>query len=275
MILEVSELRDDRRRQQVRTGRQDLAELGEGRPEFLQRAAEPPGPFGLIVLAPGHDVPQPVPGEDPGHVRRAAEELALRWLGGGPGGLPRRGAGAVQRGIDDHDRAPGVVRNLVGNAAEQELGAVPHADVADHDQVDPLLLADPHDGLRRVGVVDEQRPAALAADLPGECGQVVRGTFPGRQVLGGNHLQHEQFGSVFTGQLRGPLHGPGRGIGLIGSDQHPLNHGRPPVTSSLSTRPTGAVLPTASRTRRWSRARPRRLAVNAFVLMSPCPETSD
>jgi hypothetical protein len=139
------------------------------------------------------------------------------------------------------------VRNLVGNAAEQKLGAVPHADVADHDQVDPFLLADPHDGLRRVGVVDEQRPAALAADLPGERGQVVRGTFPGRQALGGNHLQHEQFGSVLAGHLRGPLHGPGRGIGLIGSDQHPPNHGRPPVTSSLSTRPTDAVLPTASR----------------------------
>ena len=105
MILKVSELRDDRRRQQVRTGRQDLAELGEGRPEFLQRAAEPPGPFGLIVLAPGHDVPQPVSGEDPGHVRRAAEELALRWLGGGPGGLPRRGAGAAARSSAAPSRA--------------------------------------------------------------------------------------------------------------------------------------------------------------------------
>ena len=179
MILKVGEFRDDRRWQQVRTGGQDLAELGEGRPEFLQRAAEPPGPFGLIVLASVHDVPQPVSGEDLGHVRRAAEELTVRWLGGSLGGLPRRGAGAVQRGVHDHDRAPGVVRNLVGNAAEQELGAIPHADVADHDQVDPLLFADPHDGLRRVRVIDKQRPATLAADLPGKRSQVVRGAIPG------------------------------------------------------------------------------------------------
>ena len=89
MILKVSELRDDRRREQVRPGGQDLAELGEGRPEFLQRAAESPGPLGLIVLAPVHDVPQPVSGEDPGHVRRAAEELAVRWLGGRPGAVFR------------------------------------------------------------------------------------------------------------------------------------------------------------------------------------------
>ena len=59
-----------------------------------------------------------------------------------------RARGAGHRGIHDHHRAPGVVRHPVGNAAEQELGAVAHADVADHDQVDALLLAGPDDGAR-------------------------------------------------------------------------------------------------------------------------------
>ena len=214
-------------------------------------------------------------------MRGAAEELALGRLGAILRGLPRRGTGAVQRGVHDHDRAPGVVRNPVGNAAEQELGAIPHADVADHDQVDPLLFADPHDGVRRVRVIDEQRPAALAADLPGKRGQVVRGglggavTSLGRQVLGGDHLQHEQIGGAGAGHLRGPLHGPARGIGTIGGDKHPLNHDRPPATSPLTPRSTGGAPATVSRARRWSWARPRSLAVNDSVVMSSRPPRVD
>ncbi len=92
--------------------------------------------------------------KDLGHIRRAAEKLTFgrsgvsRW-----GVLPGRPGSFGRRGVHDDDRASGVMGNLVGNAAEQELGAITHADVADHHEVDPLMLAGPHYGIRRVGVV--------------------------------------------------------------------------------------------------------------------------
>jgi hypothetical protein len=43
VVLQGRQLLDERRGQQVRTGRQHLTQLGEGRPQLLQRRAEPPG----------------------------------------------------------------------------------------------------------------------------------------------------------------------------------------------------------------------------------------
>ena len=155
VILEAGELVYDRRREQVRPGGQDLPELGERRPEFFQRVAEPPGTGDGVILAAVQDLAEAVLAEDLGNVRRPAQELAFGGSGlSRPGLLPGYPRNLGDRGVDDHDRAPGVMGYPVGNAAEQELSAVTHADVADYHQVDALVLAGPDDGIGRVRVVD-------------------------------------------------------------------------------------------------------------------------
>ena len=77
------------------------------------------------------DLAQAVLAEHLGHPRRPAEQLPfgrLPVIRRGPRLAPPRRPG--RRGVHDHDRAPGVVRNPVGHAAEQELGPLTHAHVA-------------------------------------------------------------------------------------------------------------------------------------------------
>jgi hypothetical protein len=75
VVLEVRELVDELRRQQVGPRREDLAELGEGRSELLEREAELPRPRRLgAVATPLDPVAQAVPAEDERDPAGAAEQ---------------------------------------------------------------------------------------------------------------------------------------------------------------------------------------------------------
>src|SRR5439155_3910614 len=68
VVLELRELVDELRRDQVGTGRKDLSQLAERRPELLERLAHPlrlslPAD-GALLVGPTEDFLQPVLGED-------------------------------------------------------------------------------------------------------------------------------------------------------------------------------------------------------------------
>src|SRR5438034_8613648 len=83
VVLEGRELLDELLGEQVGTGRKDLAELRERRPQLLERLPEAPGPDpdGLLVLLrpPGEQLPEAELGHDLADVCRTSEELALYY----------------------------------------------------------------------------------------------------------------------------------------------------------------------------------------------------
>ena len=56
-LLERRQLLDELGREQVRAGGEDLAELREGRPELLERIAQPPRPRRVGHLVVGRGAP--------------------------------------------------------------------------------------------------------------------------------------------------------------------------------------------------------------------------
>ena len=142
VVLQPGELRDELGRQQVRARREHLAELGERRAELLERLAHPARAVGRRAV-----VAQAVTGEDPSDLGSAAEQalarLALRLRGRAVG--------------HEDDAAASRVRHAVGDVGKQELRAVAHARVREHDQVTGALGRLAHDGRRRIGVLRIER----------------------------------------------------------------------------------------------------------------------
>ena len=127
--LQGGELGDVLLGDQVGAGREDLAELAEGRPELLERLPQPPRPVRVTLEA------QQPPGElaDPDRAEDAAD-LAR------PGVQPTRVGGLLGGRlaggrVDDHHRAVGEMGDAIGDVAEQELLATAHPRAADDDDV--------------------------------------------------------------------------------------------------------------------------------------------
>ena len=179
VVLQGRELLDVLGREQVGSGRQDLAELGERRTELLERGAQalalPAPAHGALLVGAAEELPQPVLGEDGGDAPapRGQSGGELDLLGRADPHPGRRRAWHVRhdlpvaRRVDDDHRAPRVVADAVGHVPEQELLATGHARVAHDEHVDRLLLRGFDDRHRRVVVdhdvavtLDRRRPCA-------------------------------------------------------------------------------------------------------------------
>ena len=118
-VLQRGELLDERRGKEVGPGREDLAELGERRPQLLQGAAQSarrPRAGGLpVVLAAREQLPEAVAGHDAADRRGPPEQATFdgdAWPARPPGSAS--GAGGTVRavprgGVDDDHGASGVV----------------------------------------------------------------------------------------------------------------------------------------------------------------------
>jgi len=165
--------------------------------------------------------------------RRACSRCGSFFLGGaraGRGGN-RHGLAVEHRRVHDDHVAARIVRDAVGNVAEQELLAPGHAGVADDQGVDLALLGDLQDGAGGVVVYDYARFAARAGELAGELGERV-GEVAGlrglrRAALGAgrrarrNDLHDEQRRLVAVGHRGRPPHGTVGGLGPVGRDHDP------------------------------------------------------
>ena len=203
LVLELGELVGDVRWDQVGPGREDLAELREGRPELLERVPE-----GLRAgrrRGSGAGV-EPEPGEPPSDLRGPADQPSLDLR------LGRRLGDDVARGVDDHDGAPRGVRDPVWHVAEEELLAAGHASVPDDEDVRTLLLGGSDDGRRDVGIDAHERPRV-----------VERGLLRPELRLGAvsrlrQHLQEHELAVRAAAQVVGPAHRLGGGLGAVGGD---------------------------------------------------------
>ena len=248
--------------------REDLSELGERRPQLLERGAQPlalplPADRALLVR-PAEELLQPVLREDgrdlgaAGHQVRLGLDLggarAERGRrargGGGSGGLP------VRR-VHDDDRASRVVADPVGHVPQQELLAAGHAGVADHQDVDRVLLGGADDRHGRVVVDHHVRAAAFAGDL-GRVGlQLVGGAARARRFGGSelgvgraarqDDLDDVQVGSVAIRERGRPRHGTLGGLGAIGPHHHPLHGAADP---HVAVRAHARIIPDGGPSRR-------------------------
>ena len=224
-VLERRELLDELRRQQVGPRREDLAELGERRPELLERLAQARracarrtrrrrrrrAELAEPVLASTRPIcaarPRSWPSTSAGSARSPLAHVPPEEPAEPAARPPSRLAGRVH----DDDRAAGVVRDAVGHVAEQELLAAAHADVADDDHVGALLLGGLDDRGRGVVVDDHPRLPSLARKL---CAYISRSLAAYETCvasaagplawLGHDHLEDEQLGLVASGHVGRP-----------------------------------------------------------------------
>ena len=162
--------------------------------------------------------------------------LGGRGLGASDHGrrFPRWAIADWERVYDDHDTA-GVVADAVGDVAEQELLPPCHSHVADHEDVDRLLLGGANDRHRRIVIDDEQRTTALTGELPGVQGELVAGCDRsgafGGSVLGDgravryDYLHDDQLGTVALGERGGPQDRLVRRLRPIGPHHHAPHRG--------------------------------------------------
>ncbi len=154
VVLEGRELLDELGRHEVRTCRQDLAQLGERGSELLERAPQALGlasaADGSLLVGSAEQLLQPMLGEDRRDLRAARDQvrlgLGLDGARADRGGGPRdRGDRSVARRVHDDHRAARVVADPVGDVAEEELLAPGHTGVAHDQDVDVVLLRGVHD----------------------------------------------------------------------------------------------------------------------------------
>ena len=237
-VLQRGELRDELRRQEIGARREDLPELGESGPELLERGAQALGlPLparGAVRVGLVEELLQPMLGGDSGDARAARRKLRMRRLFlHGAGREPRRGV--LARRVHDDHRAARIVADSIGHVAEQELLASGHAEIADDEHVDGLLLRSRDDGVRGVGVDEDQRAAARASEalrIGGKLGaggvgaRVIAGARRGGvRVLRDDDLHDEELGAVEIGEERRPARGAVGGLGPIHANHHAA-HGR-------------------------------------------------
>ncbi len=233
-VLQRGELRDELRRQEIRAGRENLPELGEGRPKLLQRGAQP---LGLPLPARGavrvrlvEEFLEPVLRRDGGDARAARGELGMRRR------LFLRIAGrelwrsVLARRVHDDHGAAGVMADSIWDVSEQELLPSRHAEIADDEHVDGLLLGGGDDRPRGVGI-DEDQPAAPLSREASRIAREVQAGGVGARVIGGagcrgalifrdDHLNDEELGAVELGEERRPARGAVGGLRPIDSDHH-------------------------------------------------------
>ena len=226
--LQRGELGDVLRGHQVRPRGEDLAELAEGRPELLERLAQPPRALRVTVE------PQQPPGELAGSDRpqRLGDLAGPRAQRAGVGlGVGHRLAGGR---VDDHHRAVGEVRDAVGDVAEQELLAPAHPGAAHDDDV----------GVGPFGGREDLRGDVLA----GLHHARERGAPPSGSELS-SASQQPRCARPASGSP--PL--PARRARRRAPARRPGSRGAPPRASGRRSRPTRRRAPR----RRCRRSRPR------------------
>ena len=105
--------------------------------------------------------------------------------------------------------------DAVGHIAQQKLFPPRHAQVADHENVDRLLLGGAHDRQRRIGIDHDERMTALPSELLRVSGELITGCrctralgrseLRGSGVLRHDYLDHEKFRNVPFGKQCSPL----------------------------------------------------------------------
>ena len=165
------------------------------------------------------------PGRQPG--------LDGRRLGVGDGAPYRvRPALIGHECVDDDNGATRIVADAVGYVAEQELLPPRHAEVADHKDVNRLLLGGPNDCHRRIGIEDDKGMTALPCELPHMGGEFIAGCGgPGSfgrtelrrsRVLWHDHLHHEELRPVAFGEPGSPLNRLLGCFGPVSPNHHTL-----------------------------------------------------
>ena len=120
--------------------------------------------------------------------------------------------------------------NAVRNVAEQKFLSSRHAKIADHQDIDGLLLNGADDRQCRIAINNNQGMTALPGDLPREARQFIVGgsraclfgcaEFCGGRILRHYYLYHEQLCVVAVGEPGGPVDGLVGGFGTVGADHH-------------------------------------------------------
>ena len=120
--------------------------------------------------------------------------------------------------------------NAVRYVAEQKLLSSRHAKIADHQDIDGLLLSGADDCQCGIGIKNDQGMTALPSDLPREMRQVIVGgsraclfgcaEFCAGRILRHHHLYYEQLCVVAVGEPGGPVNGLVGGFGTVGADHH-------------------------------------------------------
>ena len=227
-------------REEVRSGREDLAEFGECRPEFLERASKTlrarmssaESPPGLSRL--------PNPYLASTVVMRAARPK--NWPRSArrrrPRALPGRGRRVRRRRdrVHDDDRARRGVRNAVGNASRagtrcgRSCSTLPTTTMSARSSAQPRARSRRRVGSRTRAALG--RGARHSAGQQGQC--IAAAAFAvadgADEVLGSDDLEYEQLGAVALGHLRGPLDRSAGGVGPVGGDQDPLYQPVPLLT---------------------------------------------
>ena len=198
MSCRVGELLDELVRKQAGTGGQDLAELGEGRPQLLERLAQPPGAFRSREREALGALGKAVFADDAPDLECPVEELPAGVLGLLELGL-EDGLHSLGR-VDDYDGAARVVRDPVRDVAEQELLAAAHARVPDYEDVRPFVDGGVHDRPRRIRVDAHAGASALPGELSRELEEArLRLRDVDLAVFGGDHLDDDELGVIAAG----------------------------------------------------------------------------
>jgi len=251
VVLQLRELDDELRRDQVGTGRQDLTQLAEGGTELLECLTHSPGlassPDGALVVRPAEELLQSVLGEDGGDRGSPSHEMRLGLRLDGTGADRREAPGvahgarhAVGRVHDDHG-APRVVADPVGHVSQQELFATSHAGVPDDEHIDLGRLGRVHDRHRGVVVDHHVRAAAAAGDalrflLQVFGGRGRLGAFGGAELSvgrarGDHDLDEVQLGAVRLRERRRPPDRLRRRLRSVRADHHATNSAVPELGS--------------------------------------------
>ena len=273
VVLELRQLLDEFRRQEVGPRRQDLSELAEGGPELLERLAHPlclaRPPDGPLFVRSSEELLQTVLREDRRDLRSACHQVGLGFLHRGAGAEHAgRRRGARRRyavgGVDDDHGASRVVTDPVRDVAEQEFLPARHPGVPDHEDVDRSVLGRADDRHRGVGIDDHMGASTVAGEpqrlglqrlgRAGGLGALGRAEFRIRGVRRHDHLHEMELGIEPTGEVDRPLDRLGRGLGQVGADHDALDR---PVGVRDCTH--ARIMPCAGP--RWKRWRSRPPAV--------------
>ena len=254
IVLELRQLDDELRRDQVGTGREDLPELAEGRAQLLERLTQPlrlaDSTDRAFVVGASEELLQPMLGEDRGDRGSTCHEVRL-CLGLDGARTDRREApwvahgarDAVGRVHDDHG-APRVVADPVGHVSQQKLFATSHAGVPDDEHIDLGRLGRVHDRHRGV-VVDHHVRAAAAAGDPlrfllqvfggrGRPGALGRSELGVGRARGDHDLDEVQLGAVRLRERSRPSDRLRRGLRSVGPNHHAADGAVPELGSHAS-----------------------------------------